>query len=231
MPGGSPRGCPASPFDLAAVPRSTDGDAPRADLPGLLGQGLPRRRRPGCSPGTTPSCTRPTGARPGRRATSTGSTSPSSSDARGFLRETVPYAEWPAAELTGADQAVSRRSRTSGGPAAGSRGRRCRARPAWPAATARIRAARSVVGGAGAHRGPQVGLLAGEQAVAQLTVGGEPDPVAGAAERPGHRADDADPAGTAVDQPLLGGRAAPLLGSDRGQRRTRPPAGRGSRRR
>ncbi len=37
----------------------------------------------------------------------------------------------------------------------------------------------------------QVGLLAGEQAVADLAVGGEPHPVAVAAERPGDRGDDA----------------------------------------
>ena len=36
-----------------------------------------------------------------------------------------------------------------------------------------------------AQRGPEVGLLAGEQAVADLAVGGEPDPVAVAAERAG----------------------------------------------
>ena len=33
------------------------------------------------------------------------------------------------------------------------------------------------------HRGAQVGFLRGEQAVAQLPVGGQPQPVTGAAER------------------------------------------------
>ena len=50
-----------------------------------------------------------------------------------------------------------------------------------------------VVVGAAAQRRPQVGLLAGEQAVADLAVGGQPDPVAVAAERPRHRRDHARP--------------------------------------
>ena len=54
----------------------------------------------------------------------------------------------------------------------------------------------------------QVGLLAGEQAVADLAVGGQPDPVAVAAERPRHRGDDADRRRAAVDEEQLGGRAA-----------------------
>ena len=54
----------------------------------------------------------------------------------------------------------------------------------------------------------EVGLLAGEQAVADLAVGREPHPVAGAAERPGHRADDPDARRAAVDQPRLRGGAA-----------------------
>ena len=64
----------------------------------------------------------------------------------------------------------------------------------------------------------QVGLLAGEQAVADLTVGGEPHPVAGTAERPGHRGDDADRGRAAVDQPRLRGRAAALGRVRRGER-------------
>ena len=57
----------------------------------------------------------------------------------------------------------------------------------------------------------QVGLLAGEQAVADLAVGGEPDPVAVAAERPGDRGDHADGGRAAVDQEQLGGGAPPRL--------------------
>src|SRR3954468_2432527 len=68
-----------------------------------------------------------------------------------------------------------------------------------------------VVGGARAHRGAQVGLLTREQAVADLPVGGQPYAVAGAAEGPGHRGDDADRRRAAVDQEPLGGRAAPRV--------------------
>ena len=68
-----------------------------------------------------------------------------------------------------------------------------------------------LVGGAGAQRRTQVGLLAGEQAVADLAVGGEADPVAVAAERPGDRGDDADGGRSAVDVEELGGGAAPRL--------------------
>ena len=55
--------------------------------------------------------------------------------------------------------------------------------------------ASSLVGRTGAHRRAQVAFRPGEQAVADLPVSGQPDPVAGAAERPGHRADHADRAG------------------------------------
>ena len=53
---------------------------------------------------------------------------------------------------------------------------------------------------------------AGEQAVADLAVGGEPDPVAVAAERPGHRRDHADRGRAAVDEEQLGRGAPPRLG-------------------
>ena len=92
------------------------------------------------------------------------------------------------------------------------------ARPASASAERRRRSAPARSGRA------QVGLLAGEQAVAQLAVGGEPDPVAGAAERPGDRADDADPRRAAVDHPLLGRRAAPRARPPRASARTRPQA-------
>ena len=78
------------------------------------------------------------------------------------------------------------------------------ARAACGAIAARQRSASSSSLGAGAQRAAQVGLLAGEQAVAHLAVGGEPDPVAVAAERPGHRGDHADGAGPAVDREQLG---------------------------
>ena len=74
-----------------------------------------------------------------------------------------------------------------------------------------------------AQQPAQVGLLLAEQAVADLPVGGEPGPVAGAAERLGHARDDADPgrlavdAGVPVDQPGLGRRRAAFdrIGSQR----------------
>ena len=81
---------------------------------------------------------------------------------------------------------------------------------AWPRPRASQRSASSSSAAPDAQRGPQVGLLGGEQAVADLPVGGEPDPVAGAAERPGDRADHADPGRAAVDQEHLGGGAAAL---------------------
>jgi selenocysteine-specific elongation factor len=62
----------------------------------------------------------------------------------------------------------------------------------------------------GAQRPAQVTLGAGEQAVADLPVGGEPDPVARAAERPGDRSDHADPGGAAVHEEGLGGGGAAL---------------------
>ena len=54
--------------------------------------------------------------------------------------------------------------------------------------------------GTAAQRGAQVGLVAGEQAVADLAVGRQPGAVAGAAERPGDRGDDADRGRAAVDE-------------------------------
>ncbi len=62
----------------------------------------------------------------------------------------------------------------------------------------------------------QVGLLAGEQAVADLSVGGQPDPVAVTTERPGHRGDHAHGRRATVDEEQLGGGAPPRLGR-RGQ--------------
>ena len=120
-------------------------------------------------------------------------------------------AEARATGRAAADGGVSRRWPTSAGRAAGTSGRRCRGRAAWPPSRPpsgrrsprrwrRPRSARA-----------QVGLLAGEQAVADLAVGGEPDPVAVAAERPGDRGDHADRGRAAVDQEQLGRGAAPRL--------------------
>ena len=61
-----------------------------------------------------------------------------------------------------------------------------------------------LVGGAVAQRAAQVDLAAGEQAVADLAVGGQPHPVAGGAERRGHAGDDADGGRPAVDEEQLG---------------------------
>src|SRR5207247_612454 len=49
-----------------------------------------------------------------------------------------------------------------------------------------------LVGGARPQRGAQVGLRPGEQAVADLPISRQPDPVARGAEGAGDRADDAD---------------------------------------
>src|SRR4051794_19329815 len=79
------------------------------------------------------------------------------------------------------------------------------------------------VGGALPHRRPQVGLLAREQAVAHLAVGGQPGAVARAAERPGDRRDDADGGRPPVDQPPFGRGGTALLGVRReGMRRRQP---------
>ncbi len=61
------------------------------------------------------------------------------------------------------------------------------------------------------QRAAQVALGPGEQAVPHLAVGGQPDPVAVPAERPGHRRDHPDPGRTAVHQERLGGRRAALM--------------------
>ena len=56
-----------------------------------------------------------------------------------------------------------------------------------------------IVAGAGSQRRAQVAFVASEQAVSDLPVGGQPDPVARSAKWPGHRSDDADPAGAGPD--------------------------------
>ena len=87
---------------------------------------------------------------------------------------------------------VSRRWPTSCARAGRSRWRRCRGRPACRATAVADDLGQLGVGRAGAQRAAQVGLGVREQAGAQLPVGGQPQPVAVAAERPGDRGDDAD---------------------------------------
>ncbi len=72
------------------------------------------------------------------------------------------------------------------------------------------------VGGAVSDRAPQVGLVEREQARAQAAVGGEPDPVAVAAERLRDRVDEAD-LPVAVGEPVDAGGGARLarLGLER----------------
>lgn len=68
----------------------------------------------------------------------------------------------------------------------------------------------TVVASPGAQRGTRVALGDGEQAVADLAVGGQPAPVTGAAERPGDRPDHADVRGASVDLEPLGGCGSPV---------------------
>ncbi len=82
----------------------------------------------------------------------------------------------------------------------------------WPAHFPRHAACHEgrqlVVVRAAAHRAPQVGLLEGEQAAAEIAVGGEAHTVAGLAERTGHRWDHAHvPGAVEVAEPL--GRRCP----------------------
>jgi hypothetical protein len=79
--------------------------------------------------------------------------------------------------------------------------------------------------GAGPEQGAQVCLGGREQAVADLPVGGQPDPVACSAEWPGDRADHADAAGAAVDQERLGASGAPAARVAGGQREPISEAG------
>src|SRR5215469_1521935 len=69
----------------------------------------------------------------------------------------------------------------------------------------------------GPHRRTQVTLRRSEQAVPHLTVRGQPDPVAGCAERPRHRADHAHRLRTAIDEERLGWRGTALCRVRRGQ--------------
>ncbi len=51
-----------------------------------------------------------------------------------------------------------------------------------------------IVARAAAQKGAEVGLVEGEEAVAELAVGGQADPVAAHAKRPADRGDQADAA-------------------------------------
>ena len=108
-----------------------------------------------------------------------------------------------------------------------------------PATAVRMICGELVVGRAGAQRPAQVGLGLREQAGAQLAVGGQPQPVAVAAERPGDRRDDADPARRASAHDARSGPSRTSNSSAgawprvpaRRERRSRAAAGRASRRR
>ena len=80
-----------------------------------------------------------------------------------------------------------------------------------------------------AEQGADVGLVEGEEAVAELAVGGQADPVAASAEGPADRGDHAD-AAAAVEEVVIDGRGPRVLVGGRGER-TDPGgrAGRGSR--
>ena len=164
---------------------------------------------PGSCCGTTRSCTPPTGASLAglRRAPRAARRLPGGAAVPAGRRARRRRAEDPEPGRS----SVSRRWPTSAGRAGGTVG----SSMPWPGALAAHRDAPAVgdllVGGARAQRRAQVGLLAGEQAVADLAVGGEPDPVAVAAERAGHRGDDADRRRAAVDEEQLGGGAPPRL--------------------
>ena len=71
------------------------------------------------------------------------------------------------------------------------------------------------IGDALAQRTAQVYLALGEQAVADLAVRGQADPITGRTERGRHAGDDSDDRRSAVDEEQLGG-AAPLATSGRG---------------
>src|SRR5262252_4862125 len=66
-----------------------------------------------------------------------------------------------------------------------------------------------LVGSPASHRVAQVALVLREQAVADLAVRGQPDPVTLPAERPGDRAYDAYLRGPAIHQERLRRRRAP----------------------
>ena len=153
----------------------------------LLGEGLPRRRD------RRPELAQPEAARRG-----------AGEALAGLRRARRPPRRLPARrgflltrrESSSADhrRRLSRRWRTS----SRSGWTKSAASMPWPAClpatAARMISAEFGVGRAGAQRPAQVGLGLREQAGAQLAVGGEPQPVAVAAERPGDRRDDADPA-------------------------------------
>ena len=74
-----------------------------------------------------------------------------------------------------------------------------------------------VVGGASAEQGADVGLVEGEEAVAELAVGGQANPVAAHAEGAADRGDQAD-AAAAVDVVVIDGRGSRVLVGGGGER-------------
>ena len=166
-----------------------------------------RRPPSGRCSGTTRSCTRRTVARPGWRATSTGQS----------LGRLPGRPELPARGRA-PGRAATARTLPAQPPMAdiGRSGwRNVGSSMPWPARLPRIATTQRSASSrrsAPARSAPQVGLLAGEQAVADLAVGGQPHPVAVAAERAGDRGDDADGGRAAVDEEQLGRGAPPRLG-------------------
>ena len=101
----------------------------------------------------------------------------------------------------------------------------------FAATLSRMASAISASVGAAAEQAADVGLVEREEAVAELAVGGEANPVAAHAEGPADRGDQAD-AAPAVDEVVIDGRRARVLVGGRGERADLGgQAGRGSRRR
>ena len=193
-----------------ARPRARAGRraAPRA-APARGGRPRPRPRRPGSGgrswPGARTTTTRPTaGASARDRPGQQGAVAPGDRRLRrrpcGRTRR--PRARRPRRPASSADEAhgPARCTSTSGRP--------CRGRP--PCARPRPRrSGELLVARPGAHRPAQVGLPLGEQAGAQLAVGGEAQPVAARAERLGDRRDELEHPGAVGEAPArAGGRGA-----------------------
>ena len=158
--------------------------ADRSRRPGLLGQGLSRRGR------VRPAVEQPEDPHPGPAQALAG--------LRRAPRVAVLVPVGP--RLPARRRGPARRVGLAAQPPMADMGRSgCRndgSSMPWPGRLRRHRPhpliGELLIGGAGPQRGAQIGLGPGEQAVAQLAVGGQPDPVAGAAERLADRGDDAD---------------------------------------
>ena len=261
-PGGSPRGCPASPCPLPASPAVFTGRCERRERrerrprPGLFGQGLPHPRGVGTgleqpeaaharaaqdlagvrgAPRAPVAVPRECAAssrtwcrwRSGRRPRKTLTRGPGVRDAGAGAPRPAPTRLQAPGPDSGRQPPIADIGR-SGWRKAGSSS----PDPAFlPHIAAFQRSAISSSGAPERSGAAQVGLLAGEQAVAHLAVGGEPGAVAGPAEGAGDGGDHADPGRPAVDQPALGGRAAAHRLAFGGEREAACAARRGSRRR